>query len=190
MMSHLKSTNGKSNLLSPEEARTLVSSEKILLIDVRERDEFAAETIEGAQNYPLSNLDIQNIKKKSEDYDDVLIFCLSGGRSADAAKRLAGAGVEVNQIAGGIKGWKSAGLATRKAEGRTTISIMRQVQLTIGVMNILGFLLAWHISPYFLFIPIFTSCGLLFAGLTGTCGLALFIGMMPWNKAPQLTSTS
>jgi hypothetical protein len=43
-------------------------------------------------------------------------------------------------------------------------------------------MLALTVNHYFVLIPLVLGCGLLFAGLTGFCGLALLLAKMPWNK--------
>jgi hypothetical protein len=59
---------------------------------------------------------------------------------------------------------------------------MRQVQIVIGVVSAAGAALSVWKDPLFGLIPLFMGLGLLFAGLTGTCGLALVMARMPWNK--------
>jgi hypothetical protein len=43
--------------------------------------------------------------------------------------------------------------------------------------------LALLVNPRFALIPLIIGCGLLFAGLTGFCGLAVLLAKMPWNKS-------
>jgi len=59
--------------------------------------------------------------------------------------------------------------------------IMRQVQVVVGFMVLLSSALAALVSPWFLLLTGFFGAGLLFAGLTGTCGMAALLGRMPWN---------
>jgi hypothetical protein len=65
---------------------------------------------------------------------------------------------------------------------------MRQVQITAGSLVALGTALGWFVSPWFLILSGFVGCGLMFAGLSGWCGMAMMLGRMPWNrvKAPIL----
>jgi hypothetical protein len=46
------------------------------------------------------------------------------------------------------------------------------------------------VNPWFALIPLVTGCGLLFAGLTGFCGLALLLAKMPWNKTSTCSSAA
>jgi hypothetical protein len=43
--------------------------------------------------------------------------------------------------------------------------------------------LALLVSRWFAVVPLFLGCGLLFAGVTGTCGMAILLARMPWNRA-------
>ena len=58
----------------------------------------------------------------------------------------------------------------------------RQVQLTVGILIVLGVVLSMFVSSKFLALPLFIGLGLTFAGLTGTCGLAMMLAKMPWNQ--------
>jgi rhodanese-related sulfurtransferase len=80
-----------------------------VLIDVREPAEFDAEHIEGAQLFPLSTFDPNLLPK-----DALLIFnCGIGKRSALAVARAQQAGyAHDSHLAGGLAGWKAAGLPT------------------------------------------------------------------------------
>lgn len=48
---------------------------------------------------------------------------------------------------------------------------MRQVQVAAGLLVLLGILLSWLSSP-FIGISIFVGAGLVFAGVSGWCGMA------------------
>jgi hypothetical protein len=67
---------------------------------------------------------------------------------------------------------------------------MRQVQIAVGLISAAGAALALTINPLFAIIPLVMGCGLLFAGLTGMCGLALLLAKMPWNRAQSCGSCS
>jgi hypothetical protein len=62
------------------------------------------------------------------------------------------------------------------------LPLMRQVQIVIGAVSGVGAALALAGDKRFALIPLVTGAGLLFAGLTGTCGLALLLAKMPWNR--------
>ena len=161
-------------------ARRWIDEGTALLIDVRETDEHARERIPGATNHALSGLDPSLLAGHD---GPILIHCRSGARSADACARLAAAGIEVVNVQGGIEAWKRAGHPTAASGQRLPISVMRQVQITIGVLVLAGVGLAATVSPWFMILPAFLGAGLVFAGVSGTCGLAAVLARMPWNRA-------
>jgi hypothetical protein len=65
---------------------------------------------------------------------------------------------------------------------------MRQVQIAVGLVSAVGAALALGVDPRFAIVPLVTGGGLLFAGVTGFCGLALLLAKMPWNRTGKSTS--
>jgi hypothetical protein len=61
---------------------------------------------------------------------------------------------------------------------------MRQVQIAAGSMVVLGVVLGALVSPWLYLLAGFVGAGLVFAGITGTCGLARLLRVMPWNRGP------
>jgi hypothetical protein len=53
--------------------------------------------------------------------------------------------------------------------------------LVAGTLVFLGSLLSL-LQPYFLAVPLFVGAGLMFAGITDTCGMAMLLARMPWNR--------
>jgi rhodanese-related sulfurtransferase len=95
--------------LQPEKVAQMLKAGQILLIDVREPAEYAAERIRGALLYPLSTFDATALPP---DGPRQLVFhCGSGKRSLTAAeKRLAAGQPRAAHMEGGIGTWKAAGL--------------------------------------------------------------------------------
>ncbi len=95
--------------LEPAEVARLMQGGKLLLVDVREPSEYAAERIAGALLYPLSTFDAAALP---DDGSRRLVFhCGSGKRSLTAAERRVAAGqAHAAHMAGGIAAWESAGL--------------------------------------------------------------------------------
>ena len=60
---------------------------------------------------------------------------------------------------------------------------MRQVQITAGSLVVIGAVLGATVSPMFYVLSGFVGAGLVFAGVSGTCGLANMLRLMPWNRA-------
>jgi rhodanese-related sulfurtransferase len=95
----------------PNAAQAALSKREILLVDVREPLEYAAERIPGAMLFPLSTFNPEMLPQ--EEARPVVLHCGSGKRSADALNRCRLAGVVIaGHVEGGIAAWKSAGLMT------------------------------------------------------------------------------
>jgi rhodanese-related sulfurtransferase len=154
-----------------------------VLIDVREASEHARERIPGARLVPLSVINRQNF---DADRDKVAVFhCRTGSRTTANADRLLATGFrEIYALAGGLEAWKAAGLPTH-VDRRAPIELFRQVQITAGSLTLLGLALAWLVSPWFAALSAFVAGGLIFAGVTGTCGLARVLSLMPWNRTQK-----
>jgi rhodanese-related sulfurtransferase len=101
----------KTKDLTPQDVRAGLETWNIVLIDVREPAEFAAEKIAGALNVPLSTFDpaaLPDVGGKT-----IVLQCAGGKRSAMAVDqcRKAGQAIETH-LAGGLAAWKAAGLPT------------------------------------------------------------------------------
>jgi rhodanese-related sulfurtransferase len=167
--------------ISPTEAARLLREEGATLVDIREPDEHARARIPGARNLPLSRLEDAEIAL--QDGKPVLFHCRSGARTAGASDRLAAkAGLcEAYVVEGGLDAWKRAGLPVAE-DRRQPIELMRQVQIAAGSMVVLGVVLGLLVAPGFYLLSGFVGAGLVFAGVTGTCGLASVLRLMPWNR--------
>lgn len=96
--------------ISPTEAKQLIDKGAVL-IDIREVNEHAAESIPGAMNHPLSRL-----AAAPPQATPVIVFhCKSGARTKMNAPALAGcADAEAYILDGGIDAWKAAGLPVKR----------------------------------------------------------------------------
>lgn len=157
------------------------------ILDVRTPPEFEAAHLVGSVNQPLDHLNPADWRSTSN-AGPVYIFCQAGGRAGRAGEILAKAGVSNTVIEGGLDAWTAAGFPVERG-ATSVLPLMRQVQIVIGLVAGTGAALAIFKHPLFALIPLFTSAGLLFAGLTGTCGLALLLARMPWNRRSQPAGT-
>jgi rhodanese-related sulfurtransferase len=96
--------------IDPAEVSARLARNEIVLVDVREPNEIAAESIPGARSMPLSRFDPAALPK-----GEVVLSCLSGKRSGMALAKCRAAGVPVTaHMRGGLMGWKAAGLPTTR----------------------------------------------------------------------------
>jgi rhodanese-related sulfurtransferase len=171
--------------IDPRDAQAALSRGECALVDVREADEHARERIAGSVLLPLSALSPQEVRALGA--NRVAIHCKSGRRGADAVARCAGladVGISVANVRGGIEAWKAAGLPTVVDTKRSRLSVMQQTQIVIGTCVFAGTALGFLVHPGFLAIPAFMGAGLVFAGSTGFCGMAVMLGKLPWNRVP------
>jgi hypothetical protein len=54
---------------------------------------------------------------------------------------------------------------------------------------LLGAVLAWWVDPAWIFLSGFIGAGLVFAGVTDTCGMGMLLARMPWNQ-PRMPSAA
>lgn len=154
---------------------------KVLFADVRMPIEYKEKHIKGVSNIPLDTLPSQI--KNLESYDTIYFHCLSGSRCTKAVESLENTPL-VNKVItfkGGISEWEAAHLPLEKT--KVTIPIMRQVMIVAGSLVLLGVILSLTVFPPAIYLAGFVGLGLLFAGLSGWCGMAKLLGFMPWNKA-------
>ena len=152
-----------------------------LLLDVRTPAEFTEVHIPGSVLHPLDRLDPTAVRQLAEGKSACVIICRSGGRAAQAAKTLLAAGIpKLVVLEGGMIAWESAGLEVTR--GRNTISLERQVRIGAGSLVLLGVVLGFALHPAFFLLSGFVGTGLVFAGITDWCGLALLLSRMPWNQ--------
>lgn len=161
------------------ELHKLMQDDKIVLVDVREEFEYKSSNITGSYLIPLAMLNVNSLPKSNK---PIVIHCKLGGRSAKACQKLLSEdpSLDLASLDGGITAWELAGFPVNK--NSNNISIERQTQISIGLLILFGSLLG-HIYNYAYFIiPAFMGAGLIFAGLSGCCGMAKLIAKMPWNK--------
>ena len=99
--------------VSPEEA-VIAVHDGAQLLDVRETDEWVAGHAPAAVHLPLGQL----LAGADVPAGRLVLVCRSGNRSGRAAEALAGRGLDVVNLAGGMQAWQAAGLAVVRADGR------------------------------------------------------------------------
>ena len=167
----------------------------LTVIDVRTPAEFGEVHVDGAHNIPLDRLDARDIATLGGGGGPLYFVCKSGTRSRMACEKLLAAGLtDVVSIEGGTTACEAAGMPL--VRGRKVMSLERQVRIAAGSLVAIGAALAafgpdapldWKAIGVGL--AGFIGCGLVFAGITDTCGMAMLIARMPWNQAGR-TATS
>lgn len=155
----------------------------VALLDVRTTVEYAEQHIKGALNIPLDQLDVAQYLKqyKLNDSSPVYVTCKGGKRGAKACEKFLAAGYSaVLNLEGGIQSWIAAELPVER--DAKVISLERQVRIAAGTLVLSGVALALLVNPLFLALSGFVGAGLIFSGVTDTCGMAMILAKMPWNK--------
>jgi rhodanese-related sulfurtransferase len=151
-----------------------------ILVDVREASEYAGEHISGAKRISLSQFDPLQIPQ--ERGKNIVFYCQSQNRSQQAAKQLLAAGwTDIYELQGGLNAWKAANYPTQ-IDKNAPISIMRQVQIVAGSLVVTGTILGAFVSPWFLILSGFVGSGLVFAGASNTCAMAMLLAKLPYNQ--------
>ncbi|BDG74845.1 rhodanese-like domain-containing protein [Roseomonas fluvialis] len=152
-----------------------------LLVDVREADERARSHVPGSAHLPLSRP--QDAALVVGDGRPVIFHCASGARTAQAAARLAAHAGDGGAfiVEGGIDALRRAGVAVAE-DRRAPLPLMRQVQIAAGSLVLAGVLMGALVAPGFYGIAGFVGAGLVFAGVSGFCGMANILALMPWNR--------
>lgn len=161
--------------ISPAEAARLIET-GAMLVDIREPDEHARLRIPAARNLPVNRL------SPITGAPAVIYHCRSGARTAAHSGKLAtAADCQAYLLEGGIEAWRKAGLPILE-DRKAPLEIMRQVQITAGLMVLAGVILGFAVAPAFFGLSAFVGAGLAFSGVSGWCGMAKLLAAMPWNR--------
>lgn len=99
--------------VTPQQAQELIAAEGLDIVDVREPGEWVTGHLPGARLVPLQQFKAD--PKTALPRDGVLFVCASGGRSMTAAKVAEAQGLaKIYNLAGGTRGWATAGLPIAK----------------------------------------------------------------------------
>lgn len=159
------------------------SQGSVELIDVRMPTEFREVHADGAVNVPLDSLDPRAVADSvgAGAGKPVYVICKSGSRSSKAAWKFLDAGIEcVISVDGGTNAWVDAGLPV--VRGKKSVSLERQVRILAGFLTLFGAVLGSFVHPPFVGLSAFIGAGLMFAGITDTCGMGMMLSKMPWNQ--------
>jgi len=152
-----------------------------VLLDVRTPAEFTEINVPGSLSVPLHALDPAKVREMMTEKSACYLLCRSGGRAQQAAEKLRAAGLgNIFVVEGGVDAWTAAGLPVNR--GRATMSLERQVRISAGFLVLTGMALGYFVSWAWLAISAFVGGGLMFSGITDTCGMGMVLARMPWNN--------
>jgi rhodanese-related sulfurtransferase len=161
------------------------AGQNVELIDVRTPVEFREVHVQFARNIPLDRLDAAKIAAERNGTEQPLyVICRSGNRGKQACEKLFGAGcLQVFNVEGGTQACEQAGLPVTR--GKKAMSLERQVRIAAGLLVLIGAVLGFAVHPYWIALSAFVGAGLVFAGITDTCGMGMMLARMPWNQVRQ-----
>jgi len=182
------SMNGRARALPTSYCEGQSIHDDVLFIDVRTPGEFREVHIPGALNVPLGDLGREAEGLQLEACEKRLaLVCRTGRRAERALVDLRQYGLaDAEVLGGGIEAWADAGLPLNR--GSRGVSLERQVRIAAGLLVTLGVLLGFLVHPGFFVLSALVGGGLVFAGVTDTCGMAMLLARMPWNRAPAVCS--
>ncbi len=154
-----------------------------VVLDVRTGLEHKADALAQPHlHVPLHEFDAAGFLKENaiDPAQAVYVLCRGGKRAAIAAASLTAAGhANTHVIEGGMIACEAAGIAIKK---RACITLERQVRIVAGLLVIAGVALGAYVSPYGYGLSALVGAGLVFAGVTDICGMALLLARAPWNR--------
>jgi len=171
--------------LEPAELQELLQRQVALtLIDVRTPAEFASAHIPGSYNVPLDQLPEHADQLRALSGEPVVLICRSGGRARQAETTLLQADLpRVHVLHGGLAAWEGQRLPLRRGASRW--SLERQVRGVAGALVLGGVLAGWLVWPPLTALAAAVGGGLAFSAVTDTCGLAMVLSKLPYNRQPS-----
>lgn len=169
-------------LTAGDVAELLKSEANARLLDVRTPGEYESMHIRGAYNVPLDTLAEHASEIRANVSNPIVLVCQSGQRARVAEEALKAGGLRnLHVLDGGVNGWVKAGQPVAGSAKR--MSLERQVRIVTGMLAGIGGVLALSFNPAFALLSVFVGGGLVFAGVTDTCGMAMLLSRLPYNRA-------
>jgi rhodanese-related sulfurtransferase len=153
----------------------------VRMLDVRTPGEYESVHIPGAYNVPLDTLGEHADEIRATVNEPVILICQSGNRARQAESALQECTMRnLHVLEGGMNGWVALELPVRR--GAQRLSLERQVRIVAGGMAAAGAVAALLVNPLFALVPAFVGSGLVFAGVTDTCGMAMVLSKLSYNR--------
>jgi rhodanese-related sulfurtransferase len=170
-------------------SQLLAAGTNIDFIDVRTPPEYSEVHAQGTRLIPLDSLNAQTILAGRNGAGDrpIYFICKSGARAAKACDKFRAAGFENTfSVTGGTEAWAAAGLPV--VRGPKAVSLERQVRIAAGSLVLLGLVLGYFVHRGFFGVSAFIAAGLIFSGVTNTCGMGMLLAKMPWNRCARVAA--
>ncbi len=173
-------------ITASEIAQQLSRAKPPMIIDVRSAAEFNAQNLPGSVNIPLHVVSESQLKQVLTQNDlncPIYLLCASGMRAQKAASVLGEATpFTLVVIEGGLTALADAGAKLHIGKSGA-IPLERQVRIVAGSLVIISVVLGATVAPTLFGLAAFVGAGLVFAGVTDTCGMGMMLARMPWNRA-------
>lgn len=163
----------------------------VSLLDVRTPAEHEKIHVPGVHLVPVDELDPDALAGNAGFSKDrtIYILCHSGARAERAARKMEEKGFRnCVVVEGGTAAWAAAGLPVNQTD-RNVLPLNRQVQIVAGAMGLTGAILAVTVAPGWIFLSGFVGLGLMVAGATDFCPMAILMARMPWNQSSKKAKT-
>lgn len=162
-------------------ATLMENGSRVTLLDVRTPAEFESVHIPGSYNVPLDRLSEHRDELRSALKDPVILVCRSGMRARQAEQALAAAGLSrLHVLDGGLSAWESAGKPVKR--GQQKWSLERQVRGVAGALVLAGAVGGLTVWPPLTLLAAAVGGGLTFSAITDTCGMAILLSKLPYNR--------
>ncbi len=100
--------------MSPQSAAEKIGNQEVMVVDVREPNEYAQGHIAGSLLIPLGQLS-HRVEELGNKEREIIMVCRSGNRSSYAAEYLAGQGFnKIANLSGGMVAWLRAGMPVER----------------------------------------------------------------------------
>lgn len=151
-----------------------------LVVDVRTPAEYESSHIDGSVNLPLGRAEPYLERLAADARGPMVLVCQAGPRAEQFRDRLAEAGsARASVMTGGMNAWEADGAPV--VRGKERWSLERQVRLAAGSIVLVSVLMSLVWQPT-IWVAAFIGAGLTFAAVTNTCGMAMALSKLPYNR--------
>ncbi|MCC5947595.1 MAG: rhodanese-like domain-containing protein [Nitriliruptoraceae bacterium] len=151
------------------------------LVDVRTPGEFESARLPHSHNRPLDQLDqhVGDLRELQEQGRPLVLVCQSGNRATQAQATLREHGVQADVLTGGVEGWRNEGRDVVVDVARWDMN--RQVRGLAGAIVLTSVIVATFWTPA-MYVAGAIGAGLVFSAVTNTCGMAMMLAKLPYNR--------